>query len=750
MITEQMMNTVYNVHNCIQNKFKDEVLEYINTVKAEEIALELLNDDDLLSNKNHITYTEMLKWFIEFCSYVEEETNVPAIISDDLYDKLVAKLISLGEEQPIGSPLSTETGIGERQHKYPELRGSLSKVHFIWEKDVPKNDSRKSLEGYFNNVVRQLKSANLPINDLWFNVSLKYDGVSHIIEGHNGNFDHILTRGDVGTNTGKDLTATFAKFFPDTDSIDTRSLVDSLELTGLPDELLNNDLEFGVKVETYMPTNLYTSYEEQSNDKKCNRRSAVVSICNQSPENIKENDDLSSYLRMASFQISTTEPIEFDSLEYGENSCWKYIGEINGRHQYLYAATIMEISLENVSNICEILESMINHYREQAEILQIPIDGIVLSFLDESVVKLLGRKNDKNMFQVAFKFPAGEEKTTIEGVDFQVGPVAGILTPVARLKPIKINGNTISNVTVCNKAKLDRLKLHIGDEVIIHYDIVPSIFKDSSCKETDNELIVFPTNCPICNGAVDNERCINPDCPSKLMGQVMNFIEKNRIKGGLGLQTVIDFVNAGFIETLGDIYRLYKRREELYNLPNYGRASIDAIIASIFESKSLYPHEVLGAIGIPSVGLKKMEKICRKLNILGNIDYLDELLPEAINIPGIGEKTAMMAFTGIQDKKAIIEDLCTNIEIKPYTDNVTSDISVCFTLTRDADFERFLIDNGVNVSDSITSKVKYLIVSDETKNNLSRVKQTTKLKKAIEKGIEIISLSEAKDKWKYK
>lgn len=763
MITEEMIRSVNGVHNCIQNRMTDEIMNYIVTMNAEEIGEELLNDSILPQNKQSISYKEMLKYFIEFCSYVEEETNVPAVISDDMYDRLVAKLIDLGEIQPIGSPISNIIGIGERQHRFPELRGSLAKVHFIWEKDVPENDSRKSLEGYLRNVVRQMNAMNISVGETTISVDMKFDGVSHIIEGENGDIKHILTRGDVETNTGKELTNTFAKFFPkfneDPTIVDTDDLVERMGLNAIPNTIWDNDSPYGIKVETYMLTDHYERFKKESSGEKCNRRSAVVSICNQSPDNITPNipydpgkTSQASYLRMQHFQIASDKEIPFitnnsspvDTNNDTGKGQWISIGKINNRYQYLYVNDPTQVNLNNIEDTCNKISIMKDERIKLAESLNIPIDGIVITLLDKRLVESLGRKNDKNMFQVAFKFPAGEEKTTIEDVDFQVGPIAGVLTPVARLKPIRINGNKISNVTVCNKAKLERLKLHKGDEVIIHYDIIPSIFKDGTCKESGGPLIEFPTHCPICDGDISGERCINPDCPSKLVGHIMNFINKNRIKGGIGLQTVIDFVNHGFLTSIGDIYRLYIHREELYNLPNYGETSIDSILSGISDAKKLYPHELIGSIGIPSIGLKTMEKICRKLNIIGNIDHLEELLPEAIKIPGIGEKTAKVAFLGIETKKELIEDICSNVEIMKYGEARKYSSSVCFTLLRDEEFEEFLDAHDVAVKDTLTSDVRTLIVPD---GEIS--KPSTKMVKAVTKGIEIIPITEAKKRWHY-
>lgn len=749
MITNEMIKTIKNIHRCLDLNLTDELDIYIDTISGGDIGEALLSDDAIMSDSDTelVSYQEVLKWFIDFCSYVENETDVPAIISDELYDKLVEKLVDMGAPQPIGSQVLDGS---KEPHSYPELRGSLSKVHYIWEKDIPPKDSRKSLEGYLNNVIRLANQAGIPINDVLVSIDLKYDGVSHIIECSYVYVDKILTRGDVDTNLGKDLTELFMKFFPlyseysSYKDIYFKEMVSSMGLDKLPKTLFDDpELNYGIKVETFMHTDDYQNYVGENNIKRCNRRSAVTSICNQDAGNVEYQSHLKDYLSMSHFQIASDTDL-YTVFTKEEQEHWIPIGKINDRYQYLYVENPMYIDLSIVSDVCNLCNEYIGKLKKEAEEKLIPIDGIVISLLDKKLVELLGRNNDKNMFQVAFKFPAGEEKTIIEKVDFQVGPIAGNLTPVARLKPIKINGNTITNVTISNKAKMDRLQIHEGDEVIIKYDIIPTIFKDSSCKCSDSPLITFPTKCPVCSGDVEEERCINPDCPAKIVGHILNFVKKNRIDGGIGFNTIVDFVERGYLNSIGDLYRLYRYKDELCEIPGYGEMSVTKILSGISESRKMYPHQIFGTIGIPSIGLKTMEKVCRNLDLIGNLGNIDGIYPLMVNISGIGDKKAKLICEGIKNKINLVQDLCSNLELKPYPKGTEITEVVCFTNVRDKEFEKFLEDKGIGVSSSLTSKVTTLIIPDWKMS-----KESSKYKEAKERDIEILKLSEAFDKWGY-
>ena len=140
-----------------------------------------------------------------------------------------------------------------------------------------------------------------------------------------------------------------------------------------------------------------------------------------------------------------------------------------------------------------------------------------------------------------------------------------------------------------------------------------------------------------------------------------------------------------------------------------------------------------------------MEKICRRINLIGNLDYLDETIVPMCKISGIGEKTAAMVISGIQRKKDVIEDICRNIELKPYETEPVYTAHVCFTSVEAGDdFKKFLETKGVKEHDSLTKSVEFLIIPDEP-----LPKESVKMKNARKWGIPMITLSDAKERWGY-
>ena len=218
--------------------------------------------------------------------------------------------------------------------------------------------------------------------------------------------------------------------------------------------------------------------------------------------------------------------------------------------------------LENATQV----EAFYQDILQQREALSYEIDGTVFKVDDIELQQQLGFVARAPRWATAYKFPAQEELTVLEAVDFQVGRT-GAITPVARLKPIFVGGVTVSNATLHNQDEIDRLGIQINDTVIIRRagDVIPQIVSVVLERRPENaQVICFPTECPVCQSAVlkaEGEavlRCTGGlYCQAQRKEAIKHFASRKALDvDGLGDKLVEQLVDEGLIKTPADLFKL--------------------------------------------------------------------------------------------------------------------------------------------------------------------------------------------------
>jgi len=640
----------------------------------------------------------IIELVVRILQEVYNNSDIVSPISDENYDKLYELHRDVNGNEIVGAGISNAKNKVISAHKYPDLRGTLDKIHFITNDEKKPGEKRKSLEDWIKSSSNKL-GKNLP-KDIVIEIIPKWDGISGILECNgSGDVEKALKRGDTDRNEAEEMTSMFKGT--------NMSEVDRFNV-GLP---------FGVKTEIVMTRENYERLCAKYGDFK-SPRSAVSSIINS-----KELDR--KYL-----EFLTVIPLQVQNYKTKEISTPMQVYA-----DYPSMIGIKLYDFDEIKNWIKILTNMVD------EAHGIDIDGMVIRITNPDIRNALGREGNINKFEVAYKLPPQQKKTSINDVEFSVGSL-GNVAPTAKIEPVKLKGNKISSISLGSMDRFESLKLSKGDSVIIKYDVIPYLELDPENTNV-GERFKSPTDCPYCNKPLVKQpvlRCNNDYCDSRIIGKIENYVEKMSIPNiSIGIITTLFKENI-----LGSIESLYKLRDherEIVALNGFGSKSFQKILDGIDSRKEVYDYELIGSIGIPTIGRKMFKKILDIYNI-------DELLDisskndykRLTKIGGIKEKTAVKIIEGVNANVELIKFLRSVLTVKRDTRKYT--IKVAFSKVRDKEFEKYLDSRDVMVMDKYTKEVDMLIIP-------SLNESSSKVDKARKDGKEIVSINDAYRMFEY-
>ena len=630
---------------------------------------------------------------VQILQYIYNNTDIIPPVSDEKYDILYQIMIDHKLGDIVGSVNSQ--GKPVREHMFPDLRGTLNKVHFVFNIDKD-GDKRRSIEDWITSVTNILGRDIDNSKDFEVILQAKWDGCSAVFECDKfGEVKHVLMRGDTEKNQAVDIIDLFR---------------DNIRFN----EFANGEDEFAVQTEILMNQEDYEKICIEYKEFK-SPRSATSSILN---EKILQ-PHLAKYL--------TIEPLRL-----------QYVGqkpEIVPNYTYDMISNLFDLR-----DIRECIRQINEHVKEDGKVT----DGVVLHLSDKRIQEKLGRDGAINRYEVAYKFPAEAKKAKLINIEFSTG-LGGNITPVAKIEPIVMLGKTISSISM---GSVDRFRtmehLTSGSEIIVRYEIIPYMEIDNTCKVNPNgQVFHIPTHCKYCNCRLEEDpllKCVNEECPSRIIGNVVNYINKMRIEN-VNIETISTLFDQGIITGIESLYKLNEHKAKIVSLPGFGEKSYENMIKGINKRKVVYDYELLGSLGIQSIGLRIFQKILSIMDIetLLNLSVENRLAINLIGLPGFGEKTANRVEKGINSKIKTIRFLLNTLTLKEKVDRSKLKGKVCFSQIRDPEFESKLLKNGYDVTDSLTKTVDILIVPNL---NMS----SSKITKAKKYGITIMDIESARNK----
>jgi DNA ligase (NAD+) len=263
-------------------------------------------------------------------------------------------------------------------------------------------------------------------------------------------------------------------------------------------------------------------------------------------------------------------------------------------------------------------------WERRREELPYEIDGVVIKVDSVEQQRLLGYTAKAPRWAIAYKYPARQAVTTVNGIEVQVGRT-GALTPVAHLEPVEVSGVTVARATLHNEDEIERLGLEIGDQVVIERsgDVIPRVVRVQA-QGSYRKKFRMPTACPVCGGNVVREegesasRCINTNCSARLKESILHFASRGVMNiDGVGDALVDQLVDRGLVANVADLFGL--TLEKLMTLDRMGKKSAGNILRNIENSKKNPLPRVLTALGIRFVGERTAVFLAEAF---GNLDVI--------------------------------------------------------------------------------------------------------------------------------
>lgn len=269
------------------------------------------------------------------------------------------------------------------------------------------------------------------------------------------------------------------------------------------------------------------------------------------------------------------------------------------------------------------------------------LDGMVIMLDSFASQAQLGWTSKSPRFACAYKFPALEKITKILSITHQVGRT-GVITPVAELEPVEIEGAKISRATLHNYAEIAKKDIQINDFVVLirSGDVIPKIIKSiPTRRDGTQERILPPTHCPICDKELVKEdifiRCANLSCQARVKESIVHFASKKALNiDGLGEKIIYLLYDMGKISSILDIYTL--KREDLADLEGFKDKKIANLLEAIQASKGVELWRVINALGIPNIG----EWASKQLASSFGVEFYTKSKDEILAINGFGEEMA--------------------------------------------------------------------------------------------------------------
>ena len=624
--------------------------------------------------------------------YQGQEEKMSNYEWDAMFDELTALEQETGyilPDSPTQNTGAEETGGNREPHEFPAL--SLAKTKQV-------SELKKWAEG----------------RDIW--LSWKLDGLTLVLTYDKGMLTKIVTRGNGAVGNNITFLKDAIKGFPLKISYQGHMVVRGEATISYTDFEMINDLI------------------EDDDEKYANPRNlASGTLSLDDPQKVKE--------RCVYFHAFTLVYREEGIRSFGEQM------------DYLDKEGFLTVERERCNE--DSLDEVIARWTHKVESgqMDIPVDGLVICY-DDTVYAATGSVTGHHATRAGFAFKWADVSATSRLRYVEWSCAASTISPVAVFEPVQLEGTTVSRASLCNISEMERLG--IGEEctleIIKANKIIP---KCIAVKEAKGSFHI-PETCPVCgartqihisNSGTKTLHCTNPDCTARQGKKYTRFVSKSGMDiDGLSIQTMLRFMNEGFVREFADIYHLGQYAETIRNMEGFGDKSCENLLNAVEKSREVKAVNFIYALCIPMIGVDAARKIVGSVSFNGFLERMKNGQGFE-DVDGIGpEKSgSVMEWYQIAKNKEALEHLLQEVRIIQ-GEAVSAEGGTCagliFVITgdvhrfknRDA-FKSYVEQQGGKVTGSVSAKTNFLINNDSESSS-------GKNRKAKELGIPILTEDE--------
>lgn len=624
-------------------------------------------------------------------------------ISDEAYDALLAELRQL--ELQVEGEVSTADVVGGAVNE------AFAKVtHTVRQWSFDNVFTEAELREWDARLKRLTSEADQPLERLSYVAEQKIDGLKLVIEYEKGRLVRAATRGNGVTGENVTHTATTISTLP-------RQLSQPVDLICVGEVWLG-EKEF---------TRINKEREKNNEPLFANPRNAAAG-------SLRQLDPAVTASRKLSLTV-----YDIDLLEVGETS----VKSPATQWEELQLLKQLGLPVSKHSRLCKTIDAVQEYYNgwiKKRDSLPHNIDGVVMKVNDIGLQHLLGYTAKAPRFGMAYKFPAEEATTVVEDIALQVGRT-GVITPVAHLRPVLIDGSTVSRATLHNEDTISRLDVRVGDTVVLRKagDIIPEILSVVlSLRPKQTKPYHFPKTVPECGGDGSIERipgeaayrCVSKDSGALHRHRLYYFVSKGALNvDGVGPKLIDLFLEHGLISTYADLFTL--KEGDLRDLPGFKEKAARNVIEAIEAAKTVPLYRLLIGLSIENVGEETARLIAEQFGSLEAVKHSSR--EEVAAIYGVGETVAESLVSWFADPlhQQVLKDLLPYLTIENPAPRAqkTSLQGKTFVLTgtlesmtRD-EAKDLIRQQGGKVSSSVSKKTDYVVVGADPGSKASEAER---------------------------